>query len=51
MKKYNKPSIKVTAYVTINTTNLDLEVSSPIAIYTDPDKMDSGTFKLNDLNS
>lgn len=50
MKKYNKPNIAVTAYVTVSNTNLKLETSSPIALY-NTDKLDGGTFNLNDLNS
>lgn len=50
MKKYNKPNITVTTFVTVSNTNLKLELSAPIALGTDADRMDSGSFTINDLD-
>lgn len=52
MKKYNKPSITVTTYVTVTKTNLKLEVSAPIALdYYDTNRISGKTHDMNDLNS
>ncbi|MGN1318924.1 MAG: hypothetical protein ACI4VF_07885 [Lachnospirales bacterium] len=54
MKKvYNTPSIKVTTYFTMDRTNIAYNMSSPVEMQYkgDDTRIDSGTFKLNDLNS
>lgn len=52
MKKYNKPIMKITTYATIDTTNLNDETSYVNAVaYNETDKIDTGTFTLNDLNN
>ncbi len=54
MKKfYNTPCIKVTTYITVDSTNgLVANTSDPIAAqYKGTGEIGSGTYKLNELNS
>lgn len=53
MKKlYNTPIINITAYSTIDTTNIGFNSSAPITQkYKGTGEIDKDTFKLNDLNS